>query len=325
LTKTDLIDQNRPCRLPEEFIILDLRLAVCLKQVPSGQSGETDPRKGFVLRSGPGRLNPFDGSAIELAMSLKDRFGASVDLISMGPKQAEQTLLEALCLGPDRAFLISDPALVGSDSLATARALALTLSLLGPYDLVVCGLTTIDGGTSQVPPSLSRLLGWPFAGRLCKVVGLNEKELHFQQRYQDELLEATLPLPGVVSTLRESFTPRLPSIKAKLAPKKVTVLSALDLARSPLLANQESLRTETVDVAQAEGFSFGRSGGGPAKKTEPPADPAEFDPALYFGEKGSPTKIQAIRKPKPPNRVTVRPTAAEAAAVILEAVKAVKS
>jgi electron transfer flavoprotein beta subunit len=205
-------------------------VAVAIKQVPPGLEGGTDPKNGFVLRAGPGRLNPNDGPAIELALRLKDSHGAMVDLFSMGPPQAERTLKEAMSLGADRAFLVTDPLLAGSDSLATSRALVAAMELEGPYGLVVCGLATTDGGTGQVGPEMAALMGRAFAGRVSEAISLKGQELTVRQIYQNEILVARLALPAVITVLRESLTPRLPSVKARLWPRLVTRITLGDLA-----------------------------------------------------------------------------------------------
>jgi electron transfer flavoprotein beta subunit len=263
-----------------------LRIAVAVKQVPSGQGGATDPRKGFVLRTGPGRLNPFDGPALEMALRLKDGHGALVDLFSMGPPQAEKTLKEALSLGADQAFHLCDPLLSGSDSLATARALVRAMGLEGPYDLVACGLASTDGGTGQVGPAMASLMGRPFVGRLEMVLGLEGRTLSVSQLYEDERIESRVPLPAVVAVLRENHTPRLPTVRARLRPRLITRLTVADLAG--------------------------------------PGDDGDWAAPL-FGEQGSPTRILRTRRPKPPDKVLARPSPAEAAAAILEAALAAKA
>ncbi|MDR1677450.1 MAG: electron transfer flavoprotein subunit beta/FixA family protein [Deltaproteobacteria bacterium] len=206
-----------------------LRIAVAIKQVPPGLGGTTDAEKGYVLRTSPGRLNPFDAPALELALRLKDKYRVKVDLFSMGPLQAEKTLKEAMSLGPDRAFHLCDPAFSGSDSLATSRTLIRAMDLEGPYDLIICGLATTDGGTGQVGPGLAALLQCPFVGRISEVISLETPFLKVKQLYSDELLETQVTLPVVVSVIREGFTLRLPSVKARLKPRLITKLTLADL------------------------------------------------------------------------------------------------
>ena len=110
----------------------------------------------------PAVINPLDRNAIEQAVApARRRRAARVTVVSMAPKEAEEQLAEALAMGCDRAFLLSDAAFAGADSLATARCLAAAIRRLGPVDLVFCGSYSADGSTSQVGPQLAELLDMP--------------------------------------------------------------------------------------------------------------------------------------------------------------------
>ena len=67
--------------------------------------------------------------------------------------------------GADVGILVSDPDFAGSDTLATARALAKVLELEGPFDVILVGKNAVDADTGQVGPELAELLGLPFAAR----------------------------------------------------------------------------------------------------------------------------------------------------------------
>ena len=96
-----------------------MRLAVFIKQVPAAGEGRTDPELGLLIRGLRRRLNPYDGPALEAALRLRESLGGSVEVFSMGPAGAREVLAEALAMGADQAWLLSDPALAGADSLAT--------------------------------------------------------------------------------------------------------------------------------------------------------------------------------------------------------------
>ena len=150
--------KNAPAPAPPDQA--PLKIAVMIKQVPDFLEAKTDGRSGLVIRSG-GDLNLHDGPALELALRLKEKRGAKVDLYSMGPPSAAGTVRKALRLGADRGFHIQDPLLAGSDTFVTASVLAAALRLHGPYDLITLGLSTSDGGTGQVGPELACLLNVP--------------------------------------------------------------------------------------------------------------------------------------------------------------------
>ena len=137
-----------------------MHIVVCVKMVPDTTLVQIDPKTNTLVREGvPFITNPFDTHALEEALRLKDRHGAEVTTISMGPPAADRVLRRALSLGSDRAILLSDRAFGGADTLATSRVLAAAINKITndilPVDLVFCGMQTIDGDTAQVGPGIA--------------------------------------------------------------------------------------------------------------------------------------------------------------------------
>src|SRR3954451_12525993 len=114
-----------------------MKIAVCVKHVPEGQS-RLDPGTLRLHRSRGGALNPLDANAIEEALRLKGDSDAEVVAVSVGPQKALDSLRKALAMGADRAVLVSDDAAVGSDLVATSRLLAAALEKESA-DLVLFG------------------------------------------------------------------------------------------------------------------------------------------------------------------------------------------
>ncbi|MBI3741920.1 MAG: hypothetical protein HY257_09220, partial [Chloroflexi bacterium] len=153
-----------------------MKIIVCIKQVPFVDQLKFDSAAKRLIRDGvQSEINPFDKRAITQAVELKKQFGvaassrdmidsagvritprddaAEVVVITMGPPQAKDALVEALALGADRAVHLLGKEFAGADTLATARALALTCKKIG-YDLILCGKYSTDAETAQVPPML---------------------------------------------------------------------------------------------------------------------------------------------------------------------------
>lgn len=102
-----------------------MRILVCMKQVPDTTDIKIDPKTNTLKRDGvPSIMNPDDKTALEVALRLKDEYGAEIAVISMGPPQAEIMLREALAMGADEAYLMTDRAFAGSDTLATSTIIA---------------------------------------------------------------------------------------------------------------------------------------------------------------------------------------------------------
>ena len=127
-----------------------MRAVVLLKQVPDLRLGGVGVRAdGTIDRAAAQPItNPADLHALEAALQLADEVCA----LSMGPPQAETTLRDALAVGAQRAVLVCDHLLAGSDTWATANALAAAVRWIGDVDLVLCGISALDGETGQVGP-----------------------------------------------------------------------------------------------------------------------------------------------------------------------------
>jgi len=197
-----------------------LHIVVCIKQVPDTTQVRIDPETNTLVREGiPAIINPFDMPAIEAAMQLKERYGAKCSLLCMGPPQASEALQKALSYGADQAILLSDRALVGSDTLATSAALTAGVQALAkeqPVDLVICGKQTIDGDTAQVGPGIATRLGFTQLTYVGKIesVDLAQRRIRVRRVLEgaEEVLDA--PLPALVTVLKELGEPRYASLPA---------------------------------------------------------------------------------------------------------------
>ena len=146
-----------------------MKIAVCVKYVPVVSRITFDYEKKIIIREGvPSEINLFDLLGLVRAVELKQAPGDQVVAISMGPPTAREGLLQCLALGADRAVLLTDRAFAGSDTLATARALALALGQEQP-DLIICGRNSTDAETGQVGPEVAELMGIPHVSQVSKL------------------------------------------------------------------------------------------------------------------------------------------------------------
>jgi electron transfer flavoprotein alpha subunit len=171
-----------------------LNIAVLIKQIPLIEDANFDPTTKTIKRDGPSVISAFDLRAVSLAMDLKSRRGAETTVITLGPAQARESLEQALAMGMDRAVHITDRAFAGSDTLATARALAVTLRR-AKFDLILLGKYSLDAETGQVGPEVAELLG------VAQVTGVRKLEIDGRiikaERESDEgfdEVEATMPV-----------------------------------------------------------------------------------------------------------------------------------
>lgn len=138
-----------------------MKIVVCIKQVPDTTEIKINPVTGTLIREGvPSIMNPDDKGGLEMALRLKDQYGAEVTVITMGPPQADLVLREALAMGADKAILLTDRKFAGADTLATSNALAGAIRTL-KWDLIIAGRQAIDGDTAQVGPQIAEHLDVP--------------------------------------------------------------------------------------------------------------------------------------------------------------------
>ena len=201
-----------------------MRMVVLVKQVPETTEVEIDSETGTLKREGVDSiLNPFDAYAIEEAVRIKERLGdGEVIAVSMGPPQAEAVLREAISVGADRGILLCDQALAGSDTLATSFALSQAAKSV-EFDLIICGKQAIDGDTAQVGPGVACHLGLPQATYVAKVDEVDEKHVRVRRMVEEgyEILE--LPLPALLTVVKEINEPRLPSLRGKMKANRITI------------------------------------------------------------------------------------------------------
>ena len=156
-------------RHPHLRSITSMKIAVCVKYVPVVSRIQFDYENKVIQREGvPSEINPFDLLGINMAVDLKHGDADSVIALSMGPPNAAEGLTQCYALGADRAILLSDRALAGSDTLATAQALSLALQREEP-DLIVCGRNSSDAETGQVGPEVAELMGLPHISNVRKL------------------------------------------------------------------------------------------------------------------------------------------------------------
>jgi len=214
----------------------ELKVVVSIKQVPDVDELRIDPITNNLVREGvPAVINPPDLHAIEEAVRLKERYGAKTIVITMGPPQADSALREALAMGIDEAYLISDRAMAGADTWATSYTISKAVQKLGGADLILFGRRAVDGETEQVGPQTGKWLGLPVIGYVSEIKKLEKDKIVVTRttEFDEEVIEA--PIPTVLTMLEVANKPRQPDIlsliKAKTA--KITVWNKDDIKAEP--------------------------------------------------------------------------------------------
>jgi electron transfer flavoprotein beta subunit len=212
----------------------ELHMVVCMKVVPKPEEIRVDPESRRLMREGTrSEFNPPDMNALELALSLKDKFESCVSIISMGPPFVEEYLRIGLAMGADDATLLTDMEFAGADTLATTYTLAKGIEQLGSPSIIITGEESSDGATGQVPPGLAEWLDLPLISLVRSLeVDIDGGVIRGRREIEGgyEILE--VQLPAVISVSTASNEPRFMDYERKswaFEKAEVTTLNAQDL------------------------------------------------------------------------------------------------
>ncbi len=234
-----------------------MKIFICVKQVPGVSEVKINPKTNTLVREGIlSILNPNDRNAIEIALTLKEKYTAEVIALSMGPPQAEEVLRETLAMGADKAYLLTDRAFAGADTLATSYTLALAIKkILSESDpeekyLVICGAQAVDGDTGQVPPELAEELEIPQVAYVLNVE-LKENKLIAERKFRAvEIVVIETKLPALISVLNDINEPRYPSMAGIMKAHNLEIvhLDTADLNADPSKIGLNGSSTEVWKI-----------------------------------------------------------------------------
>lgn len=230
-----------------------MKIIVCIKQVPDTTDIRINPDTNTLIREGvESILNPFDLYAIEEAIRLKEAFGGSVVVLSMGPPQVESALRETVAMGADEIILLSDRKFAGADTLATSLVLSEAIKKLDgdKVDIVLFGQQAIDGDTAQVGPETATLLQYPQTCFVSEIVDIGKSDIKVKRLMEDGYDTVSMQLPCVLSVVKEINEPRLPSLRGKRNAKKckMKIISAEDLDLDEKIVGLNGSPTQVVEI-----------------------------------------------------------------------------
>lgn len=228
-----------------------MKIIICAKQVPDTNEVRIDPVNNNLLRdSAPSIMNPDDTYALEEALIIKDKIpGTHITVISMGPAQAKDMLEECLALGADEAVLISDKALIGSDTWVTSNVLAAAIKKIGSYDLILTGRQAIDGDTAQVGPQLAEKLGLPQA-TYVQELAVAENTFIVKRALEDGFERIKVKKPCLLTIIKGSNEPRHMTVQGiyEVKNKDIKSWSIQDLNIDPSEVGLEASHTKVIET-----------------------------------------------------------------------------
>lgn len=200
-----------------------MKIVVCIKQVPDTTEVRIDPVTHTLVREGvPSIINPFDENAIEAGLELKEKYGGTVIVVSMGPPQVKESLKDAIAMGVDETILVSDRKFAGADTLATSYTLSKVIEKIGDVDIIFFGKQAIDGDTAQVGPGVAENLNLPQVAYIRKI-DVADNVATVERIMEDGHEVVDVELPAVFTVLKEINEPRLPSLRGKMRARKTEI------------------------------------------------------------------------------------------------------
>jgi electron transfer flavoprotein alpha subunit len=233
-----------------------MKAVACIKQVPAVSELRFDNEKKTLIREGVhNEINPFDRRAITFAVETMKKFGGEVVVVTMGPPQAKEALVEALAMGADRSLHLLDRAFAGSDTLATSRALSLALARERPFDLVLCGKYSVDAETGHVGPEVAQMLSLPHVTGATRV--------DFSDSFDRAIVEAEtdygfqkveVPMPFLITTAERLIKPSrvTPEDLEAAKTKPYTTMTAFDLSEDTSIFGSSGSPTSVSQIYSIE-------------------------------------------------------------------------
>jgi electron transfer flavoprotein beta subunit len=265
---------------------------VCIKQVPdtANITGEAMKEDGTVNRSAlPAVFNPDDLNALEAALEVRDRYGGTVTVVTMGPPAAAEVLRECLYRGADRTIIVTDKRAAGSDTLATSYILSRAVEKIGDYDFVFCGRQAIDGDTAQVGPQLAEKLGITQVTYLERILDVSDRTVRVRRNVGNgwEVVEAELPL--LLTVLDIANEPRPEAARRVMRHKRARTMFEVAAEVADTAPDDTQEQREAKQGAHLETLKMGD-----LLIEQWDLDDVEAD-MQWCGITGSPTKVHRIQ------------------------------
>jgi electron transfer flavoprotein beta subunit len=259
-------------------------LVVLVKQVPDTHhvTGEVMKKDGTMNRAAlPAIFNPEDLNALEMALQVKDRYGATVTVLTMGPPKAAEVLRDSLFRGADRVILLTDRKFAGADTLATSYALQKAIEKIGDFDMIFAGRQAIDGDTAQVGPQTAEKLGIPQITYAEAILDLEDNSVTARRAFDLGAETVKCALPCLLTVVGTANRPRPASARKRVQYK----LAATPLEYKSLLKEWPEFENE----AALDAYLSQRNLKIPVWTTEDVGAEAE-----NVGLAGSPTQVYKV-------------------------------
>lgn len=226
------------------------RIIVCLKQAIDVSQLKADPSTRQLVTAGVSRkISDFDKNALEEAVCIKEKLGGEVITVTASVEDAKISIREALAMGADKGYFISDEALQNSDTLATSIVLAEAIKKIGQFDFILCGEASIDGFSAQIGPRLAEILDMPVI-TYARKIDFKGDVVTVERVLEDRYETVKAKTPAIVTVTKEINEPRIPSLMAimKASKKEIVSWKLPDLNISPEKVGEAGSGVRIMDV-----------------------------------------------------------------------------
>jgi electron transfer flavoprotein beta subunit len=233
-------------------------IIVCLKPAPDPKrwdSMQLDPVTKALPREGiQSVLGPLDKRALEEGLRLKEAHGGKVAVMAMAPPSARENLVEALAMGADEGYLLTDRAFAGSDTWTTSLVLSKGIRKIAGFDMILCGSYSLDGSTGHVGAQIAEFLGILNVSQVAAIENIESGKLRTKSLAESGYRILETPLPALITVTREINTPRFTSLFGVIEAesKPLITWSADDLGIAPEEVGFRGSPTQTGGVFMPE-------------------------------------------------------------------------
>lgn len=227
-----------------------LKIIVCVKQALDVTQIKADPvTRQLITVDAKRKISDFDKNAIEAALQIKEKQEAEVTALTVSAEDAKMILREALAIGADKAYMVTDLLFEGSDTLVTSYILAEAIRKIGEFDIILCGEASVDSYSAQVGSRLAERLGIPQIAYARKL-SIEGNVLTAERTLEDCYETVKAKIPVLVTVTSETNTPRIPSLMAimKASKKEIATWTSQDLGISKEKVGKTASAIQVTEV-----------------------------------------------------------------------------
>jgi len=234
-----------------------MNIITCVKQVPDPEappaSFKVDPSTNKVVPP-PGIapvISPYDETAVEAALRLKDAHGGKITVLALGNNLVRDVIKKPLAMGADELILLEDAAYEDGDSWSTAHALATAIKKIGEYDLILCGRVAGDWDAGQVGSGIAEFLNIPSIS-IVKDIKVADGKVKVECLVSDGYVVMEASMPCVLTITSELGEPRYAALKGIMAAakKQPTIWKPEDLGLDSSEVGANGRRSKLVKLFQ---------------------------------------------------------------------------